>query len=327
MVADASAYYLLTYRSSRNRDGMFHAVDVSVKVKGVRLRARKGFWAPSPDEIERANLLTHASDPRPSVPLRPAARTSPIIRPWFGLARGANGNTRVTFVWEPAGAVPGERRVRTPARVEFKALGANGTTVFEGQVRPTGATAADLDVSADARAAVFEVPPGRVRLEMSIQDSAALSIDTDVRDLLVGDLRAPVAIGTPEVFRARTARDVRVLDASPDAVPVASREFSRAEGLIIRVPVYAPGRAPETTARLLNATGQAMRLLTVEPATTPDGRSQIHLALAGLAPGDYSVELAATSPAVPSPQPFVDPTYAYMPRMRVTVATRLMARM
>jgi hypothetical protein len=269
MVADASAYYLLTYRSTRNSDGMFHAVDVSVKVKGVRLRARKGFWAPSPDEIQRANLLAHANDPKPSVPLRPAARTSPIIRPWFGLARGANGNTRVTFVWEPAGAVPGDRRVRTPSRVEFKALGANGTTVFEGPVRPTGAASGEpADIAAGSQA-VFEVPPGRIRLEMSIQDSAAASIDTDVRDLLVGDLRAPVAIGTPEVLRARTARDVRVLETSPDAVPVASRQFSRAEQLIIRVPVYSPDSAPEVTAKLLNSTGLSMRPLTVEPPALP----------------------------------------------------------
>ena len=297
MVADASAYYLLTYRSARNSDGMFHAVDVSVKVKGVRLRARKGFWAPSPDEIQRANLLAHANDPKPSVPLRPAARTSPIIRPWFGLARGANGNTRVTFVWEPAGAVPGDRRVRTPSRVEFKALGANGTTVFEGPVRPTGAASGEpADIAAGSQA-VFEVPPGRIRLEMSIQDSAAASIDTDVRDLLVGDLRAPVAIGTPEVLRARTARDVRVLETSPDAVPVASRQFSRAEQLVIRVPVYSPDGTPEVTAKLLNATGLSMRPLTVESPTAADGRIHIHLPLAGLAPGDYSVELVAASPA------------------------------
>ena len=114
MVADASAYYLLTYRSARNTDGMFHAVDVSVKTKGVHLRARKGFWAPTPDEIQRASLLARANEPRPPIVLAPARRTSPMIRPWFGMAKGANGNTRVTFVWEPAGAVPGDRRVRTP---------------------------------------------------------------------------------------------------------------------------------------------------------------------------------------------------------------------
>ena len=221
MVADASAYYLLTYRSARNTDGMFHAVDVSVKTKGVRLRARKGFWSPNPDEIQRASLLARANEPRPPVVLAPARRTSPLIRPWFGMAKGSGGNTRVTFVWEPAGAVPGDRRVRTPSRVAFKATGANGTTLFEGPVRPTGAVAFDGLDAALARA-VFEVPPGRIRLEMSIEDASAAAIDTDVRDLLVGDLRAPVAIGTPEVMRARTAKDMRALEANPDAVPVSS---------------------------------------------------------------------------------------------------------
>src|SRR6185503_1347612 len=45
MVADASAYYLLTYRSIRNTDGLFHSVEVKVKPRGVKLRARKGYWA------------------------------------------------------------------------------------------------------------------------------------------------------------------------------------------------------------------------------------------------------------------------------------------
>jgi len=296
MVADASAYYLLTYRSARNTDGMFHAVDVSVKTKGVRLRARKGFWAPTPDEIQRASLLARANEPRPPVVLAPARRTSPLIRPWFGMAKGSGGNTRVTFVWEPAGAVPGDRRVRTPSRVAFKATGANGTTLFEGPVRPTGAVAFDGLDAALARA-VFEVPPGRIRLEMSIEDASASAIDTDVRDLLVGDLRAPVAIGTPEVMRARTAKDMRALEANPDAVPVSSRQFSRSEQLVIRVPVYAPGGAPDVTARLVNPSGQSMRPLTVEAAATPDGRAQIELPLAGLAPGDYAVEIAAAGPA------------------------------
>jgi len=296
MVADASAYYLLTYRSARNTDGMFHAVNVSVKTKGVQLRARKGFWAPTPDEIQRANQLAHANEPRPPVVFPPARRTSPLIRPWFGMAKGTGGNTRVTFVWEPAGAVPGDRRVRTPSRIALKATGSNGTTLFEGPVRPTGAVVFD-GLDASLARAVFEVPPGRIQLVMSIEDASASAIDTDVRDLLVGDLRAPVAIGTPEVLRARTAKDMRALEANPDAVPVSSRQFSRSEQLIIRVPVYAPGGAPEMTARLVNSSGQSMRPLTIEAAVNPDGRAQIELPLAGLAPGDYAVEIAAASPA------------------------------
>src|SRR5215467_299991 len=50
MMADASSYYLVTYRSIRNRDGMFHALYVTVKRPGIQVRARKGFWATTPDE-------------------------------------------------------------------------------------------------------------------------------------------------------------------------------------------------------------------------------------------------------------------------------------
>jgi hypothetical protein len=275
---------------------MFHSVEVTVRRKDVRLRARKGYWAPTPDEIQRANLLAHANDPPPATPLQPARRISPMIRPWFGMARGANGKTRVTFVWEPAGAVPGDRRARTPSRVALKALGTDGTTVFDGAVRPTG-NAVDAGYDGESRA-VFEVPPGRVQLQMSIQDSAEQPIDTDNREISVGDLRAPVALGTPEVLRARTARDVRVLDANPDAVPVSSREFSRSERLVIRVPTYAPASAaPAVTAKLLSGMGKSMRPLTIDDAATPDGRAQIHLPLAGLVSGEYSVEITATSPA------------------------------
>lgn len=312
MVADASAYYLLTYRSDRNGDGLFHAVDVTVKkARGVQLRARKGYWAPTPDEIQRANMLEHANDPRPSPPLPPARHISPLIRPWFGMARGADGKTRVTFVWEPAGAVPGDRRVRTPSRVAFTALGADGAILFAGPVRPSGVA---LDSRGEAARALFDVTPGRLRLQMSIEDSADQPLDSDVRDLIVGDyFQAAVVVGTPEVLRARTARDVRALDADPGAVPVAAREFSRAERLVVRVPAYAAGvEKPAVSARLVSGmpggsgiggtggtkgTGRAMRQLVVDAAATPDGRHQIDLPLAGLAPGEYSIEITATSPA------------------------------
>jgi hypothetical protein len=104
------------------------------------------------------------------------------------MAKGMNGNTRVTFVWEPAGAVPGDRRVRIPSRVALKATGANGTTLFEGPVRPTGAVVFDALDGAQARA-VFEVAPGRIRLEMSIEDAAAFLLERtkDRRRVASGD--------------------------------------------------------------------------------------------------------------------------------------------
>jgi VWFA-related protein len=46
IVADASAYYLLGYSSTRNAtDGKFHDIAVRVKRPGTSVRARKGYWA------------------------------------------------------------------------------------------------------------------------------------------------------------------------------------------------------------------------------------------------------------------------------------------
>src|SRR5580765_4559917 len=106
IAGDSSAYYLITYRSASAEDGKFHAIQVRVKRPDVRVRARKGYWASTPGERLRANLLAHAGDPPPAAPLEPARRISPLVRPWFGFARGADGKTRVTFVWEPVDRVP-----------------------------------------------------------------------------------------------------------------------------------------------------------------------------------------------------------------------------
>ena len=300
IVGDASAYYLVTYHSARSEDGQFHDVQVQVKRPDVRVRARKGYWAPTRGELMRANILAHAHDPAPVVSIAPARRISPLVSPWFGLARGAGGKTRVTFVWEPAARVPGDRTTRSPARVVLTALGADNVTVFEGPVVPAGPIDPVDIVPREGRSAraVFEVAPGRLRLRMSIEDAAGRVVDSDVREIAVRDLRAPVVVGTPEVLRARTARDVRALAADPDAVPVASREFSRAEQLIIRFPAYAPGaERPRVSAKLLSRLGKAMRDVPVQPVAAPDGRNQIALPLAGLAAGEYQLEITASSPA------------------------------
>jgi VWFA-related protein len=283
MLNDASSYYLLSYRSERSRDGLFHTVDVLVKPAGMKVRARRGYWAPTPDEVQRANMLAHASDPLPPLKVLPARHVSRLIQPWFGTSRGDNGKTRVTFVWEPAGIVPGDRHVKIPARVDIKAVGSDGTTAFEGVV-------------GERASAVFDVPPGRTALTMSIEDAASNAIDSDVRDIIVRDLKGNgLLLGTPQVFRARNARDRRELTAEPAAVPVAARDFSRAEHLVIRVPAYASS-APTLIATLISPAKQAMRQLEVEPVQNNPGVTQIDVPLAGLVPGQYSVEIAAKSP-------------------------------
>lgn len=278
MLDDASSYYLVSYHSARNRDGLFHAVGVTVKRPGVKVSARKGYWAPTPDEIDRARRLTSGGATLPPIKLEPPRHVSTLIRPWFGIARGDSGKVRMTFVWEPSGPALGDRRARIPARLVMKAIGSDGATVFQGAVN-------------DRSSAVFDVLPGRVTFTSSVEDASTQTIDSDVRDVQVRDLKGAVVLGTPEVFRARTARDVREIRDGASAVPAAAREFSRAEQLLIRVPVYAAEAAPTLSAALVSPAGQVMRQLAVEPEAIP----QIDLPLAGLAPGQYSLEISATS--------------------------------
>lgn len=295
--ADSRAYYLLSYRSTRPADGAFHAVQVRVTRPGVTLRARPGYFAPSPDEALRAEVLARANEPAAlvaPVATGPAPHVSPLIRPWFGVARGANGKTRVTFVWEPAANVPGERVRRTVSRLVLSALAPDGTVLFEGPVSPTGPATVD-DPDATPARVVFETPPGRLRLRMSIQDAASQVLDEDVRELAVRDLRSGVVIGTPEILRTRTAREFRLIDVD---VPVASREFSRTERLLIRFQAYGPdGERLSVSATLLGRGGQAIRDLSLASAPTPRGGYAIDLPLAGFAPGAYTIELAAVSAA------------------------------
>ena len=294
VAAEASAYYLLTYRHAHEEDGAFHPVQVRVKNEGVQVRARSGYWAASASDRLGAELLAGGNRPPVVFPLELPRRRSPLIRPWFGLSLGGDGKMRVTFVWEPAAVVPGAPNGPAASRLELTALGDGDSVLFQGPVLPTGPGMVEEPGSEPARA-VFDAEPGRVRLRMKIEDAERRQVDSDVRELLVHDLRGTVAIGTPEFLRARNFREFRVLGGAPQAVPVSSREFSRTERLLIRFHAYSPdGRQPSVSARLLNRLGQPMRTLDVRSA---DGAHEIDLALAGLASGEYHVELAATSPA------------------------------
>jgi VWFA-related protein len=288
--ADSQAYYLLTYRSMRGDDGKFHPVEVRVKRPGVQLRARKGYWAPSPDDVLRTEMLAAMNAPKPVVPQEPAPHASTLIRPWFGMERGSGGRTKVTFVWEPAPRVPGDRTRHVPSHLVLTALAPDGQVLFEGPVAPTGAGTVD-EPGATAARVVFETPPGRLKLRMAIQDAAAQPMDQDVREMSVRDLRDGVVVGTPEVLRARTAKEFRAIE-SAQAVPVSAREFSRTERLLIRFRATGPsGEAPAVSARLLSKMGQAMRDLTV--TTDATSTHLIDLPLAGFAAADYVVEVTA----------------------------------
>jgi VWFA-related protein len=294
--ADSSAYYLLSFRTSHPDDGQFRELLARVKRPGAVVRSRKGYWTASPDEALRTMLLAKASEPKVVPPPEPLPHASPLIRPWFGISRGDNGKTRVTFVWEPAARVPGDRVRRTVSKLEFQARSADGTVLFEGPVAPTGPMTIDEPAATPARV-VFDAPPGRLRLKMAIEDAASTVLDQDVREMSVRDLKGDVAVSTPEILRARNAREFRTLVDGDSAVPVASREFSRTERLLVRFRAYGPaGTPPVVSAALLDRVGHVIRPLAISTEIVDTART-IDLPLAGFAPGEYTIEVKAVSGA------------------------------
>jgi len=141
----------------------------------------------------------------------------------------------------------------------------------------------------------FDAAPGKMQIRMSVTGSASQVLDSETRELTVPDLTSPqTTIGTPEVLRARTPREFQQLKTDAAAVPIASREFSRTDRLIIRVPAYGPGgTAPTLSVHLLNRAGSAMSELPVSPAPAA-GAQQVDLPLATLAAGEYVIEIKAS---------------------------------
>jgi VWFA-related protein len=309
IVRDASAYYLIGYNSTQApSDGKFHEIKVRVKRPGVEVRARKGYWALSAEETARA-LAPKPAGPAPEVGRALTAIAEPprgrSVRTWIGTSRGEGGKTRVTFVWEATPPVPGVKR-EEPAKLALTALAADGAPYFKGLVPDLTAGVANGSADggtqppaggprAPARAR-FDVAPGRVQLRMNVQTDAGTLIDSTVQEIVVPDFTAPqIAMSTPSVLRGRTAVETRRITADAEAVPTALREFRRTDRLLVRLEVYGPGGSvPAVASRLLNRTGQRMADLPVQAPPTPGALHQIDLPLAGLAVGEYLVEIVAT---------------------------------
>lgn len=293
--ADLNGYYLLTFRSPR-ADGRFHTITLRVDRPGVRVEARPEYWLPSAADVRLAERLRRARlEPLPRLPPFVPTRISGLIRPWFGIARGQNGKTEVTMTWEPDH--PGlEGRLPVDAgEIVLNAATAGGTALFHGTVGPVSSGRAAPGL---ARRAVFDAPPGILRLDIQIRTANGRPLDTDVRTLDVPSMETKrTELSTPEVFRSSTARGFAALGRDPDAAPVVSRDFLRTERLLVRVRAYGPGATPATvTARLLNLTGAPMRALARVPGSLSNGAVQFDLPLAAFPPGEYTIELTATSP-------------------------------
>jgi len=284
IVRDSSAYYLLGYTSTLDQpDGRFHKINVRVKRPGLQVRARPGYLALTATEAERA-LTPKKAGPPPAVTealATLAANTQQrrnLTRTWIGMSPGANGKTKISFVWGPTPAAPGVRR-ETPAKVSLLAGGANSDLYFRKREIPPGRVE-------------FEVPPGPVDLDIAVEDAAGEVLDRETRKIVVPSLGLGLTLSTPEVFRGRTLPEWQKLATDQAALPVIERDFRRTDRLLVRVGAQSAAGTPEISARMLNRDGGEMSALPVTPAGF-GGLSHVDVPLAALPAGDFLIEVTA----------------------------------
>ncbi len=294
IIRDSSAYYLLGYNSTQApQDGKFHEIKVRVKRPGIQVRARKGYWALSAADVDRAKAVTTRTGPPPAV-TKALASIAPIgrrlTRDWIGTSRGADGLTTVTYLWEPSAAVPGVKRDE-PRRVSLLVTNTAGDIVYRGRVP------AELAAPGSGAVVSFDTKPGKLEFKITVEGDGTGTLDSENRELTVPDLTAPeVRVTTPRVWFGRTAREFQALVTDPNAKPTAAREFRRTDRLLLRFDALAPATSPvSVTARMLNQQGVKMTDIPTQTPASPGDPFAIDLPLANFAPGQYLLEISAAS--------------------------------
>ncbi len=289
VMADASAYYLIGYTPTRRtNDGKFHEIEVRVKRRGVKVTARRGYWAASEKELTAA---AEAAATPVNVALTTAlaaisdSTSTRAVTMWTGVSKGEGDQTRLTFTWE---ATPGSAAADKPARLEIQPLDEAGKDSMPAQV--IGGAPGELPMMAN-----FLWPPGRQRLRLTSQTAAGETIDRWVQTQVVPDLsKRALVLATPRFLRARNMIELRAIEANPSASPTASTRFGATERVLVELDVAAPaGETPAFKVDLLNAKGDVLRALDVPPPV--NGRLRMPLPVSSLANSTYILRVAATA--------------------------------
>jgi hypothetical protein len=283
VIEDASAYYLVGYTPTRGEvaDGKFHKIEVEVKRPRVRVTARRGYWSPHAAELDAPRVE----------PIRPEVVTalSGLVEPksgttadvWVGYSRGADGGTDVVVTWEPI-ARPG--------------AGAAAATIDVEQLRggQSSRSVRGLTPSTTGARGKFSLPIGKSLLRMTTYDASGEVMDRWTQDVTVPTFDNDLSLATPRFLLARSAFELRALQANPDATPSASRRLRKSDRLLVELESYSSEGAPELTVELLNQKGDSLVKLPV--AVPPNGKPRLEIPLQLLAPATYVLKVTAKTP-------------------------------
>ena len=281
VIRDASHHYLIGYTPTRElNDGKFHKFEVKVKRRGAKAVARKGYWAPTDEELT----------PRPVEVIEPAvsgaltrlqaSRDDRVAHVTTGFGRGTDGATTLVALWKP---VPGFRD--RPERLHVEARSADGATLGT----------ADGTLAADGTGtARVEVPAGEVTVRFTAHSASGEVVDRWEEPVTVPDLSGRTfALATPMFLRARTVLDYQALRRGVDGGLSPDREFRTTDLLVVRTAVaIGDGPAAVVTAEVL--TRQGKPLASWPARLTFDGQHQVELPVRALALGEYVLRFTAT---------------------------------
>jgi VWFA-related protein len=276
IVGQVSATYLLGYTRDMLRDGRFHDIKVRVTRGGYDVRARAGYWAPKPGDVEKAEAVAAAAVLPEPIATAFAALTPPnssrVVATWIDVKPLSKGRSQITVAWTPvrdlpAGVVPAD------LSVAVKSAG----MLVEGRVRPGGTS--------------FEVPDGTVQLSIRVLDRAGEVVDRETRSVMTRSAEDRLWLAAV-VHRAASAAEVRSLAVSDPPI-YAGHEFLRTDRLLIRIHAYGKTAGPVTlTGRLIDRRGATLLPLAISESSAG---WQLDLPLASIAPGDFALVFEAQS--------------------------------
>ena len=285
-VDDLTSYYLLGYASSNAKlDGAVRRISVRVKRAGVDVRARRGYRATTPDEVERGRTTAATSPNAPASQLQLALASLDVARPGVPL------RTAVGYATIESAAGTGVR-VHAWAQAELDAVTARqgawlgGGTVEVTIVAPDGTSLATRTATLNAGERSLTVDVGEVSAQGELAVRTRISPQLEGAPL-TDTVRVPSVEpgGHPLLMRHGPTTGLRF---RPTAAPL----FRRTERLRVDLPV-APGAEPPAAA-VLDRMGKpiAVPVRTVVREENGTTWASAEVTLAPLAPGDYLIRLA-----------------------------------
>ena len=278
---DMSAYYLLGYYSTNTKtDGKYRHIEVKVKRSGVKMKARRGYVAPT--EIATALSAGAAANAAAAASAAPSATEAAL----GSLARldkspevltyGVASGTELTVVVELATGQAERPGWAQGADAQVMATDAAGAALgtVKGRVEP-GARVLSLRVPLG-----FGAGPWKVLVRVDGRDSS-------VDDRLEIKPPAGTVLGDALVFRGTPS-------AQSALRPVADLEFRRTERVHIEWPIVSS--LDQRSARLLDRRGQPLPVeaTMTERSATSGSVLAADVNLGPLAPADYLLEVTAS---------------------------------